>query len=145
MTLFILHMVILARGIHLFPFRTQKLSLFTPMVLGWRRPGRVGNRQIRSPRASALGFCFIRAISCESRSDKGDPKPPIPEASTPSVGNGFGLGCKGCPRAETIKAKRVEGEWQAADCCRKSPNKKPESNRSRVLLYKGDFLRTQVG
>nr|DAO28296.1 MAG TPA: hypothetical protein [Caudoviricetes sp.] len=34
--------VIIARGFHLFPFRTEKLSLVTPMVL--RNCGRVGNR-----------------------------------------------------------------------------------------------------
>ena len=34
--------VTIARGIHLFPFRTQKLSLLAPNVLGWKRPGRIG-------------------------------------------------------------------------------------------------------
>ena len=34
--------VAMARGSHLFPFRTQKLSLFAPKVLGWTRPGRLG-------------------------------------------------------------------------------------------------------
>ena len=48
-------MVMIAKGIHLFPFRTQKLSPFTLMVLGWRRPGRVSSRQLRkNPR----GFFF---------------------------------------------------------------------------------------
>ena len=28
--------------IHLFPFRTQKLSLVVPKILGWRRPGKIG-------------------------------------------------------------------------------------------------------
>ena len=36
---------IIARGIHLFPFRTEKLSLVTPMVL--RNSGRVGSRRLR--------------------------------------------------------------------------------------------------
>ena len=35
--------VVIARGIHLFPFRTEKLSLVTPMVL--RNSGRVGSRR----------------------------------------------------------------------------------------------------
>ena len=39
-------MVIMAWGIHLFPYRTQKLSLITLMVLGGQPPGRVRNRQI---------------------------------------------------------------------------------------------------
>ena len=37
--------VVIARGIHLFPFRTEKLSLVTPMVL--RNSGRVGSRRFR--------------------------------------------------------------------------------------------------
>ena len=40
--------VAIAKGIHLFPFRTQKLSLSAPMVLGWRRPGRVGRCRIQT-------------------------------------------------------------------------------------------------
>ena len=38
-------MVTMAEGIHLFPYRTQKLSLLTPMVLGGRPPGRLGSCQ----------------------------------------------------------------------------------------------------
>ena len=38
--------VAMAKGIHLFPYRTQKLSPCAPMVLGWRRPGRVGRCRI---------------------------------------------------------------------------------------------------
>ena len=34
--------VMMAKGYHLFPYRTQKLSPSAPMVLGWTRPGRVG-------------------------------------------------------------------------------------------------------
>ena len=37
--------VAMAKGSHLFPFRTQKLSPSAPMVLGWTRPGRVGRRR----------------------------------------------------------------------------------------------------
>ena len=40
--------VVIARGFHLFPFRTEKLSLVTPMVL--RNSGRVGSRRfLKSP------------------------------------------------------------------------------------------------
>ncbi len=38
--------VAMAKGSHLFPSRTQKLSPSAPMVLGWTRPGRVGRRRI---------------------------------------------------------------------------------------------------
>ena len=34
--------VVMTKGSHLFPYRTQQLSPSVPMVLGWRRPGRVG-------------------------------------------------------------------------------------------------------
>src|SRR5271168_855279 len=37
--------VALARGKHLFPFRTEKLSPSAPMVLGSQEPGRVGRRR----------------------------------------------------------------------------------------------------
>lgn len=37
----------MAKGSHLFPSRTQKLSPSAPMVLGRQRPGRVGRRQAR--------------------------------------------------------------------------------------------------
>src|SRR3954451_11128633 len=37
--------VVIARGIHLFPFRTEKLSPTAPMVLGPHGPGRVGRRR----------------------------------------------------------------------------------------------------
>src|SRR5262245_12248377 len=36
----------IARGKHLFPFRTEKLSPSAPMVLGGQPPGRVGRRRI---------------------------------------------------------------------------------------------------
>src|SRR3954452_22143973 len=35
----------IARGKHLFPFRTEPLSLSAPMVLGGQPPGRVGRRR----------------------------------------------------------------------------------------------------
>src|SRR5213075_354531 len=41
---------VLPAGIHLFPFRTEKLSLPGPMVLGGQPPGRVGRRR----------FIFVR-------------------------------------------------------------------------------------
>ena len=44
--------VTIARGIHLFPFRTQKLSLLAPNVLGWKRPGRIGRCRFPNKKAS---------------------------------------------------------------------------------------------
>src|SRR2546422_5940247 len=37
---------VIAAGVHLFPFRTEKLSPPAPMVLGGQPPGRVGRRRI---------------------------------------------------------------------------------------------------
>ena len=39
-------MVIIAKRIHLFPFRTQKLSSLALMVLGGQPPGRVGRSHV---------------------------------------------------------------------------------------------------
>src|SRR3954464_12563894 len=44
--------VVIARGRHLFPFRTEKLSPSAPMVLGLRGPGRVGRRRSFIERAA---------------------------------------------------------------------------------------------
>jgi hypothetical protein len=51
--------VALARGKHLFPFRTEQLSPSAPMVLGPQGPGRVGRRRflqqsIRPPSGAAV-------------------------------------------------------------------------------------------
>ena len=52
--------VAMAKGSHLFPYRTQKLSLSAPMVLGWRRPGRVGRCRIPDRRRpTVLGVFFL--------------------------------------------------------------------------------------
>ena len=49
--------VTIARGKHLYPSRTQKLRLSAPMVLGWKRPGRVGRRRIpKIPRRKRIGI-----------------------------------------------------------------------------------------
>ena len=41
-----INMVVIEKRIHLFPFRTQKLSSSSPMVLGPQGPGRVGRSQL---------------------------------------------------------------------------------------------------
>gem|GEM_PF-3027497 len=42
------NLVTIAKGIHLFPYRTQQLSPYTPKVLGWKRPGRIGSCWLHS-------------------------------------------------------------------------------------------------
>ena len=51
--------VTIAGGPHLFPSRTQKLSLHTLMVLGWQRPGRVGSRRIQLRRREIFSFSLF--------------------------------------------------------------------------------------
>src|SRR5262245_22636037 len=47
--------VVIARGTHLFPFRTEQLSPSAPMVLGPHGPGRVGRRRFMTQGRSARG------------------------------------------------------------------------------------------
>ena len=68
---------VIASGVHLFPFRTEKLSPTAPMVLGAQAPGRVGRRRITSggprerpsfcfpPRMRARWSCGRRTRRCE--------------------------------------------------------------------------------
>ena len=74
--------VVMAKGFHLFPSRTQKLSPFhlfpsrtqklspsAPMVLGWTRPGRVGRRRIpREKGVSKLLFPIFLSSSMAEHS-----------------------------------------------------------------------------
>ena len=57
--------VAMARGKHLFPFRTEPLSPSAPMVLGPQGPGRVGRRRFFSDPVSASRggvFCLGKGI-----------------------------------------------------------------------------------
>src|SRR6476620_6343000 len=49
----------MARGKHLFPFRTEKLSLSAPMVLGSQGPGRVGRRRFTCTKGRPPGRPFV--------------------------------------------------------------------------------------
>ena len=40
----------MAKGVHLFPSRTQKLSPYTSKVLGWKRPGRIDSCRLEQIR-----------------------------------------------------------------------------------------------
>ena len=42
--------------VHLFPFRTQKLSSRVPKILGWRRPGKIGRCLHKKRQADACLF-----------------------------------------------------------------------------------------
>src|SRR3954454_2813267 len=65
--------VVMARGKHLFPFRTEQLSLSAPMVLGPQGPGRVGRRRFTSravPSGAARRRCRVSPRAAQ---------PPLPD------------------------------------------------------------------
>ena len=51
--------VVITKGFHLFPSRTQKLSPSVPKVLGWRRPGRIGRCRIPIQKLERASFLFF--------------------------------------------------------------------------------------
>src|SRR6059036_2086406 len=55
--------VVIAAGVHLFPFRTEQLSPPAPMVLGGQPPGRVGRRRIIFERAARAARFAVWNIS----------------------------------------------------------------------------------
>ena len=97
--------VTMAKGIHLFPYRTQKLSLSAPMVLGWRRPGRVGRCRIPWKKDSPLtgwvlfSFHLQRSYSLVVS----DERPTLLWRSTFHVTKGAYMGKNGITRDRTGK------------------------------------------
>src|SRR5213593_3432088 len=71
--------VALAEGIHLFPFRTEKLSPPAPMVLPGKPGGRVGRRPFlsKAPESSSGAFAFPLRIGCLPALGH-DPEDPVP-------------------------------------------------------------------
>ena len=65
--------VALARGKHLFPFRTEQLSPSAPMVLGSQGPGRVGRRRFSTwgRPAGAPRFAGCRPLSGQAANRSG--------------------------------------------------------------------------
>jgi hypothetical protein len=89
--------VVIARGIHLFPFRTEQLSPSAPMVLGPHGPGRVGRRRInleRPPHRGGLSRLISRWAPSiwgpECGYNRRFNGPPVPSLAPP---------CRDLPRA----------------------------------------------
>ena len=70
-------LVAMAEGSHPFPSRTRKLSPLAPMVLPWRRGGRVGNCQVlvQSPRLTPRALFICRGFHLSSE------QPPLNDAT----------------------------------------------------------------
>ena len=60
----------IARGKHLFPFRTEPLSLSAPMVLGGQPPGRVGRRRSYSKEPPGGRLFLCPHVTGPPRSDR---------------------------------------------------------------------------
>ena len=90
--------VAMARGKHLFPFRTEKLSLSAPMVLGSQGPGRVGRRRF-SLKSRPLGRLFVVLPAWRgpparaARLAKNRRRPTLPGPCGPSTIGAVGLNC----------------------------------------------------
>ena len=54
----------IAKGRHLFPFRTEQLSLSAPMVLGGQPPGRVGRRRFFFAARALMGRGLRLSMDC---------------------------------------------------------------------------------
>src|SRR5687768_4372679 len=84
---------VIASGVHLFPFRTEKLSPTAPMVLGAQAPGRVGRRRITSEGPRERPF-FIGAGAGSAGADPARAKTPegvgFAAAATPHGPRGTG-------------------------------------------------------
>ena len=67
--------------VHLFPFRTQKLSSSAPKILGWKRPGKIGQSQHMIPCGSERTTC---SLTSDSRivGDFHSEGPPVPIPNT---------------------------------------------------------------
>ena len=49
----------MAKGVHLFPSRTQKLSPYTSKVLGWKRPGRIDSCRLEKQPVPMVQVVFL--------------------------------------------------------------------------------------
>ncbi len=96
----------LAEGFHLFPFRTQQLSPHTPMVLAWKRAGRVGSRRDPFKRQTSIrwsvAFC---ALLCACGGHLPAPVALQARGTMRAGGNGS-------------ITSRVDAEWECALCRR---------------------------
>ena len=92
--------VVMAKGSHLFPYRTQKLSLSAPMVLGWRRPGRVGHCRIPNKKHTTNVVCFLFALRQFLYS--------------PGLSGKYKCTWLGCPRTASCGRNTVRGQRPGA-------------------------------
>jgi hypothetical protein len=97
--------VALARGKHLFPFRTEKLSPSAPMVLGPRGPGRVGRRRFSSRVACGRPVVVLLARERVGRAEDMSAPPRSPIVHSWSAG----AGCRGRLRAPLAAATPRSG------------------------------------
>ena len=119
--------VAIAAGSHPFPFRTRKLSPPAPMVLGWRRPGRVGRRRIspirrpRRPLPGPSGISVLREfVGSEGRWQRlrvtlsGRAPPLLPSSPSPTRGSWADRRAKGADASDpsvSVVSRLGRSEW----------------------------------
>ena len=94
--------VAIARGKHLFPFRTEPLSPSAPMVLGPQGPGRVGRRRFFYTDPACFcrwGFVFCGTLACA----------PVTLCRTRDSTAGVRMGLLGCWRLWGSPSTPVRG------------------------------------
>ena len=52
-------LVLIRARVHPFPSRTRKLSSLLLTILGWRRPGKIGSANTKTPRRKSRGFVMF--------------------------------------------------------------------------------------
>ena len=59
-------LVLIRARVHPFPSRTRKLSSLLPTILGWRRPGKIGNANTKRTSERMSSFFLLRRFGMES-------------------------------------------------------------------------------
>ena len=68
-----LKLVLIVTRVHPFPFRTRKLSSFTPKILAWRRAGKIGNANTKETVERLSLFSSQRFLFAKNKDCPGSP------------------------------------------------------------------------
>ncbi len=127
---------VIAAGVHLFPFRTEKLSPPAPMVLGGQPPGRVGRRRISSRALRGPFLGHGRELGSSSRSRRIRSSMPgwvEKSAATPCSSNGLTM-CSGSVAGLPAKVTRSAAWSRRSQGVREAVRRIAELGRARGRL-----------
>ncbi len=96
---------------HLFPFRTQKLSLVVPKILGWRRPGKIGRCRHFSFYGPLVKRLRRRPLTAKTgvRFSQGSPFFPAPAWGILRLGKKWGIQARRCKGKRADNLSRAKG------------------------------------